>query len=636
MDQPRADQSTNPNDSAGIINKAIICCDSPPREIEAIQKETIVDAQLITHRNMNVIIAQNSERNILQKWYIVIVFCLHTWYNALVSVCQPYYRFIVKLMPIIMGCVALSLMTLDQATDIATSYDICTVQCTCEWLDRRRNRSICQIPGQFRDDNNQCLGAAKNRTEYCNVAPNRTECNELASWSPTTYRHPMFCFFSSISILLPSIINSTYLLISLWALYPSVLRYMGLHDATSSFDSFIRISLLALYILQMLPYAWLVMNIWINLKAWKIGSLEGSVEKERDLVSKKFKIIFSILEDTPQLILHSMFITNSVNAQNLTGFSFGINMLHTRSFLAVASSTASITLTLTLFKRIPTCKANAIQFLTTFISVGTRALICASYGSSILEINGPLNWPVVLPPVTVIGLFIIEYISHLFCKYVVSMKQSYDLNNVPSLLKLGIVKHIREYTHYVYDCLTKPNGNDCKLSIQNNVKKVIKGITFLSFEANSVQCLISSYMYLAFAVALNTAWVLASQHAGGNDNYAMTRATLLVLQYLAFASALLNLLVVQREGKDKVRCFAYSLIFLLIMGAIYIWVKFYLNSFYRLFFPNHFAVIYDVLPEERKIDMMKIILSSLTFAFSSAGVISFVNLLIIFISRTRD
>ncbi|CAL4201682.1 unnamed protein product, partial [Meganyctiphanes norvegica] len=155
----------------------------------------------------------------------------------------------------------------------------------------------------------------------------------------------------------------------------------------------------------------LLVNFIINLKAWrKVGGMEDLIEKgTREKTSGKSKLIFTILEDTPQLILHSMFIVNSVLGHDNPTFYAGIDMLHIGSYLGVISSAASIALTLTLFNMASSYKASFIQFSATFVSVGTRAMVCASYTTIVIYTSGPLTWALVLPPVTVIALFIIEY-----------------------------------------------------------------------------------------------------------------------------------------------------------------------------------------------------------------------------------
>ncbi|CAL4228491.1 unnamed protein product, partial [Meganyctiphanes norvegica] len=150
---------------------------------------------------------------------------------------------------------------------------------------------------------------------------------------------------------------------SLWVLYPSVLGYIGLSSDTFFYNTSIKITLLVLYILQMLPYAWLVMNFLINFKVWRIGTMDSLVEKETwENSSKKSKIMFTILEDIPQIMLHSIFISNSVIAHDDSAYYAGIDMLNIGSYLGVISSAASIALTLTLFKGLPNFKATAIQF----------------------------------------------------------------------------------------------------------------------------------------------------------------------------------------------------------------------------------------------------------------------------------
>ncbi|CAL4121647.1 unnamed protein product, partial [Meganyctiphanes norvegica] len=462
--------------------------------------------------------------------------------------------------------------------------------------------------------------------DYCNVATIESECNEMDSWTPKTYRHPLFCLTSVATILLPNIINSTYLLIRLWVLYPSVLRMIGLPEGKCIFGSFI-ITTMILYMLQILPYAWLAIIFLINLQAWWIGKLESGDEREAiDSTSKSSKLIFTILEDTPQLLLHSVFIMNSVISQDNPMFYAGINMMTIVSYLGVTSSAASIALTLTLFKGLPTYKAAAIQFFSTFISVGTRACICASYATLVTDGFGPLTWTLALPPATAFGLVIIENIFFLVYKFLMNFRQSYIVNNVTSLQKAEITKQIKEYiiSFYEWVKLKLSFNNNCIILLRKKHEKILLCIVSLNFEANSTQCLIPSYIYLAYAVALNTVWVSASEES--IVNYSTTQTTITALLYLSLASLVLNILIVQWEGKDKLCCLVYSLIYLLFMGVIYVWVKNDFKHFDSLFNPD---IPDDYVYSKQTIQSS---LSSLTFLFYIAGLIACVNILLIIIS----
>ncbi|CAL4164405.1 unnamed protein product, partial [Meganyctiphanes norvegica] len=115
----------------------------------------------------------------------------------------------------------------------------------------------------------------------------------------------------------------------------------------------------------------LAMNLLIILQIRRIGALEALIEKDfRDKISKRTKLIFIILEDTPQLALTSMFIINSVLTDDNPEFFVGLEMLHTFSLLGVASSSASIALALTICKEPTTHEHVIIRFVTTFLSVG--------------------------------------------------------------------------------------------------------------------------------------------------------------------------------------------------------------------------------------------------------------------------
>ncbi|CAL4121758.1 unnamed protein product [Meganyctiphanes norvegica] len=568
------------------------------------------------------------------------------WIKALLKHYQHIVPRIVKLIPVIIGVSALVLMLVDQGTDIVNSYQICNVQCSCVWVSWIEG---CYGPMNAHPDKDPCFATYRHLTssvqtetfhltagggisiveDYCNVATNESECNEMESWTPKTYRHPLFCQTSIATILLPSIINSTYLLIRLWALYPSVLSMMGLPEGSYIFCS-LRYVPLILYILQILPYAWLAIIIWINLQAWWIGKPKSGDEREAiDSTSKRSKLIFTILEDTPQLLLHSFFIMNSVISQDNQMFYAGIDMLNVVSYLGVTSSAASIAITLTLFRGLSTYKTAAVHFLTTFISVGTRASICASYATSVLDGFGPLIWTLVLPPATAIGLFIIEHMFFFVYKFVMSFNQSYLLHNVTSLQKDENTKQIKDYIKDFYERvnLKWSINSDYIFLIRKNPEKILMCIVSLTFEANSTQCLIPSYTYLAYAVALNTVWISASEESIAN--YTTTQTTFTALQYLSLASLLLNLLIVQWEGKDKVRCLVYSLIYLLFMGVVYVWVKNDFKHFNSIFMPD---TPDDYIYSKETIQRS---LSSLTFLFYMSGIIAFINILLQISSFTR-
>ncbi|CAL4059470.1 unnamed protein product [Meganyctiphanes norvegica] len=410
--------------------------------------------------------------------------------------------------------------------------------------------------------------------------------------------------------------------------YPSLMRRMGLSDASCFFSSFFKITLLALYILQMIPCSWLAMNFFIIYKAWKIGVDEDVVEKEsRNSMTKKSKIIFSLLEDTPQIILHSLFLSNSVTAHDNPVTYAGIDMLNIGSFLGVASSAASIALTLTLFKSLPTYKGTVIQFITTFISVGTRATVCASYAVSVLNGFGPRTWPMVLPLVTAIGLCTIEYILLHGFTFLAGLRQNLIVN-FTLINRAGFIKYIKENTQSFYETVTHLNYYECIILIQKYVDKIVKCIVSLTFEASSVQCLISSYTYISFAIVINTNWISASEDT--DINFSMTQTYLIVIQYLAFASFIINLYIVQWEGKNKVRCLSYSFIFLMFIGGIYIWIKNDFESFSSLFVGS---IATDYFYSQEAINIS---LSSLTIVLYISGIIVIFNLLIIMYGLSKD
>ncbi|CAL4061568.1 unnamed protein product, partial [Meganyctiphanes norvegica] len=352
----------------------------------------------------------------------------------------------------------------------------------------------------------------------------------------------------------------------------------------------------------------LAMNFFITLKVRWIGDIAGLLEENiRDKTSKRTKLIFIILEDAPQLILASMFIINSVITDDNAEFYVGIQMLHIWSLLGVWSSSASIALALTLSKRSSTCKPSFIQFATTVVSVGTRALVCASYAARVAGFL-PLTWPLVLPPVTAIGLFMIEMIFFFIYEFVVDCCQYY-MNKKSKIC----------------EWVTKYNYNDFAVLIRKKSKKFVICIVSLSFESNSVQCLITSYTYLGLAIAINAASLSAWNTTPGVPN--LTQTTFNVIQYLAIASFLLNLLIVQWEGKYKVRCLAYSLIFLMVMGSIYYSAK---NDF------EYFYSYYDYLKQYYDKNTVHNALLSLRNAFFISVIMASINLIILIISIIKS
>ncbi|CAL4155870.1 unnamed protein product, partial [Meganyctiphanes norvegica] len=367
--------------------EVIMCSvDVQSDDADDIRRETIDEKETIMYRAISFTDLQNWTKRIIchlvMAYLTYTLIILQKWYKASMNYFQPIVKLVVSLIPVIMATVSLLLMIVDQGTDIKTSYEICNVQCQCIWITHSfGSNDMCHLA----DPNDQCIQEAISFTgetvykDYCQYARNKSECNKRDKWRPKndgvlsskTYRHPLLCLTSIATILGTSIINSTYLFISLWVLYPSVLGYIGLSSDTFFYNTSIKITLLVLYILQMLPYAWLVMNFLINFKVWRIGTMDSLVEKETwENSSKKSKIIFTILEDIPQIMLHSIFISNSVIAHDNSAYYAGIDMLNIGSYLGVISSAASIALTLTLFKGLPNFKATAIQFSTTFIAVG--------------------------------------------------------------------------------------------------------------------------------------------------------------------------------------------------------------------------------------------------------------------------
>ncbi|CAL4105555.1 unnamed protein product, partial [Meganyctiphanes norvegica] len=157
-----------------------------------------------------------------------------------------------------------------------------------------------------------------------------------------------------------------------------------------------RIILLVLYPLHMLPYTWLVINLAIVIKQYKSNPMK--MIDTWDRASKRSKLIFTVFEDAPQLLLHSVFIINSAITQEHALVHQGIEMLNWLSFMSLASSAASIALTLTLYQDLSNLDI-FIQWTTSFLSIGTRALLCASYASSVVTQFSVQTWTIILPAV---------------------------------------------------------------------------------------------------------------------------------------------------------------------------------------------------------------------------------------------
>ncbi|CAL4121645.1 unnamed protein product, partial [Meganyctiphanes norvegica] len=160
---------------------------------------------------------------------VTFLICTHNisqiWSKALLNTYQHIVSCIVKIIPVIIGGSALVLMLVDQGTDILNSYQICNVQCKCVWVSWIEG---CYGPMNAHLSKDQCFATNGHLTnssqsesfnitagggisiveDNCEVATNESECNEMDSWTPKTYRHPLFCLTSVATILLPNIINS--------------------------------------------------------------------------------------------------------------------------------------------------------------------------------------------------------------------------------------------------------------------------------------------------------------------------------------------------------------------------------------------------------------------------------------------
>ncbi|CAL4126345.1 unnamed protein product, partial [Meganyctiphanes norvegica] len=128
--------------------------------------------------------SQKCIRRMCHLWHMIVTCLVHirstlqNYSRSLMIKCQP----VVAAMPVVMGAVALVLMTVDQATDIISSYEICNVPCQCDWYDWHGS---CNAPFSSSTEQEQCLEAFGNWTQamnYCQRVNNKDECHKR-EWS---------------------------------------------------------------------------------------------------------------------------------------------------------------------------------------------------------------------------------------------------------------------------------------------------------------------------------------------------------------------------------------------------------------------------------------------------------------------
>ncbi|CAL4162518.1 unnamed protein product [Meganyctiphanes norvegica] len=229
-------------DNEGVMHS----CDKPLEEVNVIQNETAVEVEGVMHRN------SNSTDELNPKLKHRILNRLRASRKRCKQWRQPIKERIVECRPLILAALSLILMNVDQDTDVYTTYQICNVPCKCVWY----SRGNCQLATGSLAMDHPCVTAKGNHStvwNYCRAAKSLSECNDLPEWFPSTPRHLSFCLTSIGTILVPSIINSTYFLL---VFAPLLMKYIRESDASRLFSAFIKITLLVFYILQLLPYTW--------------------------------------------------------------------------------------------------------------------------------------------------------------------------------------------------------------------------------------------------------------------------------------------------------------------------------------------------------------------------------------------
>ncbi|CAL4147545.1 unnamed protein product [Meganyctiphanes norvegica] len=176
---------------------------------------------------------------------------MHTFFQKVIIRC-------VKIAPVIIGFIVFCLMIFDQGTDINSTRQICTVQCKCVWKNATKE---CEGPGDARRNGDECYAAFGNKDliqNYCGSAKNKTACDGadgLLTWRPGNLRHPKYCGFSATTILLPNLVNSIYLLYSLWCIRSEVSDYTRIPNNVLS-----KIIFLIIFIAQLFPHTWVFMS----------------------------------------------------------------------------------------------------------------------------------------------------------------------------------------------------------------------------------------------------------------------------------------------------------------------------------------------------------------------------------------
>ncbi|CAL4111524.1 unnamed protein product, partial [Meganyctiphanes norvegica] len=169
------------------------------------------------------------------------------------------------------------------------------------------------------------------------------------------------CWVSGATILIPSIVNNFILLFYYWPYIGK--RWPGL---------------LALFTFQLLPYVRQVLEIRSKWHRWRTGGEAKPTDKTALVV----KLMWAVLEDTPQFMIQATLLWREV-----TGREDGVINVHDPLvYIGVATSGISISYGATMFLADPSSITDAlIKFFLTMITVGGRTLQCIWWGFQIIN-----------------------------------------------------------------------------------------------------------------------------------------------------------------------------------------------------------------------------------------------------------
>ncbi|CAL4135206.1 unnamed protein product, partial [Meganyctiphanes norvegica] len=269
---------------------------------------------------------------------------------------------VIKFIPVFFSVMGLGLALADVSTDAVSAHRLCTLPCACEY----RGGDVCMpTGGQCEDgvingtaawdhcggrritydecsskatwavpDTCQCVwdGSAgactKSRwegscadmgpsgsdaTEYCRNSPNKSDCDTHRKWPHPDYNgptlHPYWCGWSVGFILGPSLITNAILLISfLYQMrYQQYFIAAGLPNAANMPRAIACVLIIAMAVLQILPYLGMVLKIMVTWRVFQKVIDEGEDSNALKLVATMANIIFAFAEDIPQITFQVMF-----------------------------------------------------------------------------------------------------------------------------------------------------------------------------------------------------------------------------------------------------------------------------------------------------------------------------------------